>query len=329
MSALAPTLQAFFTERLIAQRQASPHTIAAYRDTFRLLLVFVQQETGIAPHNLDIDDVDATVIAAFLDHLERDRGNSARTRNHRLAAVHSLYHYAALRHPEHAATIARVMAIPAKRYDRRIVNYLTEPEATALLAAPDRNRWIGRRDHALMTLAVQTGLRVSELTALRCRDVNLTSAPHVQTLGKGRKERITPLTKHTANVLRAWMRERSGTPDDPLFPTSRGRALSRDAVALRIAKHAAAASVASATLATKTVTPHVLRHTTGMNLLHAGVDTSVIALWFGHESTEATQIYLHADMAIKERALARVTPIGVKPGRYRPTDDLLAFLDGL
>jgi integrase/recombinase XerD len=329
MSALTPTLQAFFTERLIGQRQASPHTIAAYRDTFRLLLVVAQRHTGIAPHKLDIDDLDAPVIAAFLDQLEHDRGNSPRTRNHRLAAIHSLYHYAALRHPEHAATIARVLAIPAKRHDRGIVSSLTEPEAKALLAAPDRGRWIGRRDHALMTLAIQTGLRVSELTALRPRDVTLTSAPHVQTLGKGRKERITPLAKQTADTLRAWMRERAGDPDDPLFPTSSGRALSRDAVALRIAKHAAAASATCPTLAGKTVTPHVLRHTAGMNLLHAGVDTSVIALWFGHESTEATQIYLHADMAIKERALARVTPIGVKPGRYRPADALLAFLEGL
>jgi integrase/recombinase XerD len=329
MSALAPTLQAFFTDRLIGQRQASPHTIAAYRDTFRLLLVFAQQRTGIAPHKLDIEDLDATLIGTFLDHLEHVRGNTARTRNHRLAAIRSLFHYAALRHPEHAATIARVLAIPSKRHDRGIVNYLTQPEAAALLNALDRSRWIGRRDHALMTLAIQTGLRVSELTALRCRDVNLAAAPHVQTLGKGRKERITPLTKQTADILRTWMRERAGNPDDPLFPTSRGRPLSRDAVALRVAKHTATASHSCPTVATKTVTPHVLRHTTGMNLLHAGVDTSVIALWFGHESTEATQIYLHADMAIKERALARVTPIGAKPGRYRPTDALLAFLEGL
>jgi integrase/recombinase XerD len=235
----------------------------------------------IAPHKLDFEDLDATLITAFLDHLEHDRGNSARTRNHRLAAIRSLYHYAGLRHPEHAATIARVLAIPSKRHDRGIVNYLTEPETAPLLAAPDRSRWIGRRDHALMTLAIQTGLRVSELTALRCRDVNLAAAPHVQTLGKGRKDRITPLTKATADILRAWMRERAGAPDDPLFPTSRGRALSRDAVALLLTKHVAAAAADCPTLATKTVTPHVLRHTTGMNLLHAGVDTSVIALWFG------------------------------------------------
>jgi site-specific recombinase XerD len=306
MSALAPTLQAFFTERLIGQRQASPHTIAAYRDTFRLLLTFVHERTGIAPNALDIDDLDAGLISAFLDHLESERGNRPRTRNARLAAIRSLYHYAALRHPEHAATIARVLAIPSKRHERAILSYLTEPETAALLAAPDRSRWIGRRDHALMTLTIQTGLRVSELTTLRCRDVCLTGAPHIQTLGKGRKQRITPLIKHTADTLRAWLKERAGAPDDPLFPTSRGRALSRDAVAVLVAKHAATASSGCPTL-----------------------DTSVIALWFGHESTEATQIYLHADMAIKERALARVTPIGVKPGRYRPADALLAFLERL
>ena len=329
MSALAPTLQAFFTERLIGQRQASPHTIAAYRDTFRLLLGFAQARTGIKPHALDIEDLDAGLITAFLDHLEHDRGNGPRTRNVRLAAIRSLCHYATLRHPEHAATIARVLAIPTKRHDRAIVNYLTEEEATALLAAPDRGRWIGRRDHALLTLAIQTGLRVSELTALRCRDTHLKDAPHVQTTGKGRKQRITPLTKHTTEVLRAWTKERAGAPDDPLFPIRRGRPLTRDAVALIVTRQTQTASQACPTLAAKTVSPHVLRHTAAMRLLHAGVDTSVIALWLGHESTESTQIYLHADMAIKQRALDRTTPIGVKPGRYRPADALLAFLEGL
>jgi integrase/recombinase XerD len=329
MTAIAPTMQAFFTERLIGQRQASPHTIAAYRDTFRLLLGFVQQRTGIKPHALDIDDLDVAVIAGFLDHLERDRGNRPRTRNARLAAIRSLYHYAALRHPEHAATIARVLAIPTKRHDRAIVSYLDDQETASLLAAPDQTRWIGRRDYALMTLTIQTGLRVSELIALRCQDAHLARAPHIQATGKGRKQRITPLTTHTTDVMRRWTNERAGRPHQPLFPTSRGRALSRDAVALLVARHAATASRTCPTLATKTVSPHVLRHTAAMNLLHAGVDTSVIALWLGHESTEATQIYLHADIAIKERALARATPVGVKPGRYRPADALLAFLEQL
>jgi integrase/recombinase XerD len=247
--------------------------------------------------------------------------------NHRLAAIRSLYHYAALRHPEHAATIARVLAIPSKRHDRRIVNYLTQ--AAALLSAPDRNRWIGRRDHALMTLAIQTGLRVSEVIALRCRDVNLTAAPHVQALGKGRNERITPLTKTTADVLRAWTRERAGSPDDPLFPTTRGRPLSRNAVARRLIKHASTASPSCPTQATKTVTPHVLRHTTGMNLLHAGVDTSVIALVRPrvHRSHADLPARRHGHQGTRTRT--RHTPIGVKPGRYRPTDALLAFLEDL
>jgi integrase/recombinase XerD len=329
MTALAPTMQAFFTERLIGQRQVSPHTIAAYRDTFRLLLAFAQQRTGIKPHALDIEDLDVETVTAFLDHLERDRGNTPRTRNARLAAIRSLYHYAALRHPEHAATIARVLAIPTKRHDRAIVTYLDDQETAALLAAPVQTRWIGRRDHALMTLTVQTGLRVSELIALRCQDAQLARSPHVRATGKGRKHRITPLTTHTTDVLRRWTNERAGRPDQPLFPTSRGRALSRDAVALLIAKHGKTASLSCLTLVTKKVSPHVLRHTAAMNLLHAGVDTSVIALWLGHESTEATQIYLHADMAIKERALARTTPASVKPGRYRPADALLDFLERL
>jgi len=329
MSALVPTMQAFFTERLVGQRQASPHTIAAYRDIFRLLLAFAQQRTGIEPHALDIDDLDSALVTAFLDHLERDRGNNPRTRNARLAAVRSLYRYAALRHPEHAATIARVLAIPTKRHDRAIVCYLDEPETAALLAAPDQTSWIGRRDHALMTLTVQTGLRVSELIALRCLDAHLAGGPHIQATGKGRKQRITPLTTHTADVVRRWTKERAGGPDQPLFPTSRGHALSRDAVALLVGRHAKFASRSCPTLATKTVSPHVLRHTAAMNLLRAGIDTSVIALWLGHESTEATQIYLHADIAIKERALARTTPIAVKPGRYRPADALLAFLEAL
>ena len=329
MSPLAPTMQAFFTERLIGQRQASAHTIAAYRDAFRLLLVFAQQRTGIEPHALDIDDLDAALVTAFLDHLERDRGNTPRTRNARLAAVRSLYRYAALRHPEHAATLARVLAIPTKRHDRAIVCYLDEQETAALLAAPDQARWIGRRDHALMTLTIQTGLRVSELITLRCQDAHLARAPHIQATGKGRKQRITPLTKQTITIMRAWTRERDGRPHDPLFATSTGRPLTRDALERRLAKHAATATATCPSLAAKTITPHVLRHTAAMRLLHAGVDITVIALWLGHESTQTTQIYLHADLALKEQALARTKPADTKPGRYRPPDALLAFLEAL
>jgi integrase/recombinase XerD len=329
MTALAPTLEAFFTRRLISEKGASPHTISAYRDTFRLLLSFAQQRTGKPPCKLQIEDLDAPLIAAFLDHLEHNRHNSPRTRNARLAAIHSMFHFAAFRHPEHAALISRVLAVPTKRYDRTIISHLTPQEVDALLAAPDMTRWIGRRDHALLSVAIQTGLRVTELTSLRCQAVHLGTGAHITTSGKGRKTRATPLTKQTVGVLRSWMQERDGQPDQPLFPTSRGRALSRDAIALLLTKHTATASNSCPTLTTKTVSPHVLRHTAAMNLLHAGVDSTVIAMWLGHESVDTTQVYLHADMAIKERALARTTPPHSAPGRYRPPDTLLAFLEAL
>ena len=329
MSALAPTLEAFFTERLAKQRDASPHTVAAYRDTFALLLGFAQVRSGKAVSSLDFDDLDATFIGAFLDHLEDERANAVRTRNCRLAAIHSLFRFAALRHPEHAALIARVLAVPPKRFDRAVVSFLTHQEVDALLAVPDRTRWVGRRDHALLVIAVQTGLRVSELIGLACGDVHLQAGAHLRCFGKGRKERCTPLTAQSVAVLRVWLQERGGEPADPLFPTSTGRALSRDAVALLVTRHAKAAQEACPTLTTKTISPHVLRHTAAMNLLVAGVDTTVIALWLGHESVETTQIYVHADLTIKERALARTAPPDTTPGRYRPPDALLAFLENL
>ena len=329
MSALAPTLQAYFTERLIGQRHASPHTIAAYRSTLRLLLGFAAKRLGKQPCQLDVGDLDAGLIDAFLDHLETERGNSARTRNARLAAIHSLFRYASYRHPEHAYDIERVLAIPAKRTERAIVTFLDPQEIDALLAAPDRLTWTGRRDHALLALALQTGLRASELTGLNCGDVHTSTGAHVSCQGKGRKKRITPLTVTTAAVLDVWLQERAGQPADPLFPTIRGRRLSHDALERRIAKYARIAAQHAPTLATKAVTMHTLRHTAAMQLLHAGVDTTVIALWLGHERLDTTQIYLHADLALKEKALARTKPPDVKPGRYRPPDRLLAFLDGL
>lgn len=329
MTALAPTLEAFFTERLIGQRHASPRTITAYRDTFRLLLCFAQRQTGKPPWRLEIADLDAELVGAFLTHLEVERGNTVRTRNARLAAIHSLYRYAALRHPEHANMIARVIEIPPKRYERATVCYLNPEEIAALLAAPDRAGWLGRRDHALLLVAIQTGLRVSELVGLHSRDVTLTKGAHVRVTGKGRKQRCTPLTEETKAVLRVWLEERQGTPEDPLFPTRQGRPLSPDAVAWLLANHAKTASRECPSLAAKRLTPHVLRHTSAMLLRAAGIDLSVIALWLGHESIESTQIYLHADLTLKERALARTAPIGTPPGRYRPPDTLLAFLDGL
>ena len=329
MSALAPILQAFFADRLIQQHQASHNTVAAYRDTMRLLLAFAEQRTGNPPSKLQLPDLDSVLIGAFLDYLERKRCNSVRTRNARLAAIHSLFHFASLRHPEHSDLIARVLDIPAKRCDRSLVTFLTDVEVDALLASPDRSTWTGRRDHAMLLVAIQTGLRVSEITQLTCGDVQLGAGAHVSCHGKGRKERITPLTSGTVAVLRNWMTERVGGPADSLFPTRRGKSLSRDAVERRITIYAERASRTCITLRSKKITPHVLRHTAAMRLLHAGVDTSVIALWLGHEKVDTTQIYLHADLALKEKAIARTQPLNGKPGRYRPSDTLLAFLEGL
>jgi integrase/recombinase XerD len=329
MSLIAPTLQAFFTERLITERHASPETIASYRDTMRLLLAYAQEQTGKQPFRLDFDDLDAPLIAAFLTHLETVRGNSVRTRNNRLAAIHSLYRYAALKHPEHAQTIARVMEIPTKRHTHRGISYLDLAETRALLKAPDRSRWLGRRDHALLLTLVQTGLRVSELTNLRVDDVNLGTAAHLTVTGKGRKRRTVTLTRESQAVLRQWLGERQGQPEDPLFPTRQGAPLSRDAVELLLTKHAAAASARCPSIKAKRVTPHVLRHTNAMLLRANDVDIATIALWLGHESIKTIDVYQHADPELKERAIARIAPLGVKPGRYRPTDRLLAFLEAL
>ena len=329
MTALAPTLQAFFTDRLIRQRQASPHTLAAYRDTLRLLLVFASARKGIEPSKLDIGDLDAPLIGAFLDDLEKQRKNSARTRNARLAAVGSLFRYAALRHPEHAAVIERVLAIPRKRFDRKLVTFLIEPELDALLKAPNRSTWTGRRDHTMLTLAAQTGLRASELIGLRTSDVHLSTGAHVSCMGKGRKLRITPITSGMVALLRVWLTERAGQLAEPLFVTRSGAPLSRDAIEHRLAKYIQIAIGTCPSLGQKAVSMHVLRHTAAMRLLRAGIETSIIALWLGHEQVETTQIYLHADMGMKERALATTAPTAATAGRFRPTDKLLAFLQAL
>jgi integrase/recombinase XerD len=329
MSFLAPTLEAFFTERLAGQRRASQHTVAAYRDAFCLLLHFAQHHTGKPPSELDLADLDAPLIGAFLEYLERERGNSAQTRNVRLAALRSLFRFAALRHPEHAALIQRVLGIPPKRVGRTIVSFLTRDEVEALLKGPDRSTWRGRRDHTLLLIAMQTGLRVSELVGLRRKDVVLGAGAHVRCFGKGRKERCTPLTAQSVAALRVWLDQRGCQPDDPLFPGPAGAPLSRDAIRRLVAKYTSVARERCPSLRAKQVSPHVLRHTSAMQLLQAGVDTSVIALWLGHERVETTQVYLHADLALKERALARTSPPNVKSGRYRPPDALLAFLQGL
>ena len=329
MTPVAPTLQAFFTDRLTRQLHASPRTIASYRDTLRLLLCFAQNTTGTAPSALNWDELDEPVIAAFLDHLERDRGNSARTRNLRLTAIRSLFRYAATRHPEHAGVIQRVLAIPAKRHNRRAVTYLTAPESQALIDAPPQHRWEGRRDRAMLILTLQAGLRVSELVAVNCGDVTLGTGGHVRVEGKGRKQRAVPLTTNAKAVLAVWLAERAGRPDEPLFPTRTGRRLSRDAVERRVATHTATAAQRCTSLNDKQIHPHVLRHSCAMSLLHAGVDSTVIALWLGHADVRSTQPYIHADMTIKERALALVTPATVAPGRYTPNDKVLAYLHSL
>jgi len=261
--------------------------------------------------------------------LENDRKNSIRTRNVRLTAIRSLFAYAALRHPEHAMLIQRVLAIPPKRFDKRIVTFLTPTEVDALVAAPDRSRWEGRRDQMLLLLAVQTGLRVSELTGLNCGDVTLGTGASVLCEGKGRKQRAVPLTGPVEALLRVWLAERAGRPRDPLFPTRTGRRLSRDAIALRVSTHAATAAQKCPSLQGKKIHPHVLRHSCAMTLLQAGVDTSVIALWLGHAGVRSTDAYVHADISIKEKALALTTPAAARPGRYHPPDKVLAFLESL
>ncbi len=331
MSALAPLLQAFFTERLGRQRDASPHTIASYRDSFRLLLTFLHEQTGKPPSKLQLEDLDAARITAFLSHLEAGRGNGVRTRNARLTAIHSFFHFAALKAPESAELIARVLSIPEKRYESSLISYLTEPETDTLLAAPDRSTWTGRRDHALLLLAVQTGLRASELAGLRCQDLNLGAGAWVRCAGKGRKERCTPLTRQTVHVLRAWLRELGDAPASALFPSRTGGHLTRGAIWRLVVKHTTTARARCPSLAGKNITPHVLRHTAAMRLLRAPtpVDTATIALWLGHETLDSTNKYLHADMELKRRALDRTTPPDAKPGRYHAPDRLLAFLESL
>jgi len=326
---VAPLLEAFFTDRLLTQKQVSSRTIHAYRDGFRLLLTFAQARTKRAPSDLLLTDLDASLIGEFLTYLETERGNCVRTRNARLAAIRSFFRYLAPLEPEHGGLIQRVLAIPQKRFERRIITYLTKEEAEALLSAPDKRTRIGRRDHALLVLALHTGLRVSEITDLRISQLTLGPAAHVRCRGKGRKERCTPLTKEAASTLRDWLRERGGETEAPVFPSRRGSSLGRDAVERLVARYTRLAESSCATLRSKRVTPHVLRHTTAVSLLRAGVDCSVIALWLGHESIETTHVYLAADLTQKEEALAKTAPPTVQPGRYRPDDQLLAFLQSL
>ena len=325
----ASLLEGFFTQRLMQQRQASAHTIASYRDTFRLLLQFLHRRLRKAPSTLALEDIDAPLVVAFLDELEKARRVTARTRNLRLTAIRSFFRYIAFEEPAHAMQIQRVLAIPAKRFTRSLVPFLSRQEVDALLAAPDQRTWSGRRDHALLLLAVQTGLRLSELIGLRQEDLHLETGAHVRVIGKGRKERCTPLSRNTRAVLAAWVRETPRGAAQPLFPNARRARLSAHGVHYLLAKHVTTATNACSSLKHKRVSPHVLRHTAAMDLLQAGVEQSVIALWLGHESIETTQIYLDANLESKQRALDMSTPPNGKPGRYRPDDRLLAFLKSL
>jgi integrase/recombinase XerD len=322
-------LESFFTERLVAQRRASPHTIASYRDTFRRLLQFAQKQLHKPPSQLAMEDLNAPFLGTFLNDLENHRANGARSRNLRLTAIRSFFRYAALEVPHHSALIQRVLAIPNKKQPRPLVDFLTQPELKAVLAAPNRNTWLGRRDHALLLIAVQTGLRLSEFTNLRQSDISLRSGAHVRCQGKGRKERCTPLAKPTVAVLAAWIKEQGKDASKILFPSARGGPLSSDSVRYLVTKYAAMARKNCPSLSQKRVTPHVLRHTAAMELLQAGVDRALIALWLGHESVETTQIYLDADLALKEKLLAKTTPIKGNRGSYRPDDHLLGFLKNL
>jgi len=329
LSPLSVLLQAFFTERLMKQRRASAHTIASYRDTFRLLLRYAQKHLHKVPAQLALDDINAPFVGAFLDHIQCTRHCGVRTRNLRLTAIRSFFHYIAFQEPRYAALIDRVLAMPTKRYDRALIDFLTPPEIQALLAAPDTTSWAGRRDRALLLLAIQTGLRLSELIGLRRRDIVLTSGAHVRCYGKGRKERCTPLTRQTVALLKPWLHERGGSEEDVVFPNARGGQLSPDGMQYLLTKHVVTARTMCPSLSEKHVSPHVLRHTAAMELLQSGVDHAVIALWLGHESAETTNIYLQASMALKEKALAKTKPASAQPGRYRPQDGLMQFLTNL
>ena len=328
-ASFAALLERFFTQRLMQQRQASPHTISSYRDTFRQFLKFVQQQLHKPPSRLNFEEIEAPLIVAFLDDLEKNHGVSVRSRNLRLTALHSFYRYAAFEAPAHSAQIQRVLAIPSKRFARTLVQFLTREEVDALLAAPDQRTWSGRRDHAFILVAVQTGLRLSEMTALTREDLVIGTGAHVRVIGKGRKERCTPIARSTLAVMKAWLRESQRGDGNVLFPSAKGERLSVHGVQYLLNKHRITACEVCPSLKHKRVTVHRLRHTMAMDLLQAGVDRSVIALWLGHESVETTQIYLEATLAMKEQALAKMTPPNGRAARYKPGDQLLGFLNSL
>ncbi|PND54122.1 integrase [Mycobacterium sp. ENV421] len=329
MTALAPILQEFFTAHLVGQRAVSAATIRAYRDTWRLFLAFLSGREHVPAYRLETSHVNADEVIAFLDYLETDRGNSVATRNLRLAAIKATMAFHATRAPEALDTIARIHTIPVKKYPRPEVTFLTHGETQALLDAITADTWTGRRDRAMFTLAIQTGLRLGEITELSLTSVHLGAAPHVSCTGKGRKTRTTPLTSTTASLLKAYTHERSARPGEAFFPNPHGCPLSADAVQRRLALHLVNAASTCPGIANKHVTVHTLRHTAAMRFLEAGVDAAVIALWLGHESQATTSIYLHADIDIKRRALERTRQPNTRVGEYHPADPLLTWLQGL
>ena len=327
---LAPLLEAFFTDRLMKQRDASPNTVDSYSTAFKLLLAFAREKLKKAPVKLLLKEFDAPFICRFLDHLESDRGNCARTRNARLAAIQSFFNYIAIREPRHSALIQRVLDIPTKRWEKKPVDFLKRHEVDALLDAPDLSTWLGRRDRAFMAVMAHTGLRVSEMIGLRFKDVEVAGQVCIRCTGKGRKQRVTPLKPPVAAILRDWFKECEASPEQPLFPNSRTRGhLSRDAVEYMLKKYVKVAQERCPSLAEKRVTPHVLRHTCAMELLQSGVVPATISLWLGHESPDSIQCYLHADIEMKQMALEKTAPFGLPSGRYQPEDSLMSFLEGL
>lgn len=323
-------IQDYFTQRLALQRQASPRTIASYRDAFRLLLTYAEEKTGKPPVELQLTDFDAPLIVGFLDHLESERKNSARSRNARLAAIRSFLKYASLRDPASLPVIQRALAIPMKRFDREILGFLSHEEMEALLAVPDLSTWCGQRDHAMLSTFYNTGARVSEITALRVSEATLDRGAAVHLHGKGRKERVVPLWKQTAATLKRWLGQHgSAHPDAPLFPNRAGTPMSRSGVENRLATMVASACARCPTLNGRRISPHTLRHSTAMHLLQSGVDITVIALWLGHENLATTHQYVEADLAMKERALQKLQPPSDRQLRFQASDSLLAFLDSL
>ena len=326
MNTLAVELQTYFTTFAHAQRDLSPNTITAYRDTWRMLITFLAARTGAKAEHIDFNDIDTENITAFLDYLQHERGNSAATRNARLSAIRAVLSHAMPGHLDHAGTLTRVLAIPPKRHPKPILEFLTPEESDALIAAPERGRWTGRRDHAILVLAIQTGLRISELTSLTCTSIHLGAGANVTCTGKGRRTRATPLTPTTTAVLAGYLTERQARPGTALFCGPHGQRLSPDALEHRLKRHTTTAATSCASIADKHVTMHTLRHTAAMNLLAHGVDISVIALWLGHQRTQSTDAYLHADMAIKQAAIDRTRPVSTEPGTYHPEPDILAWL---